>query len=57
MRVSGVTSLSFFVKVILMSAVFVAILMGSDSDLPVMENSIEILKKLGINYEDRKSVV
>ena len=53
MRVSGVTSLSFFVKVILMSAVFVAILMGSDSDLPVMENSIEILKKLGINYEVR----
>jgi len=30
---------------------FVAILMGSDSDLPVMEASFEVLKKFGITYE------
>ena len=33
--------------------VFVAILMGSDSDLPVMESSMRVLKDLGINYEVR----
>ena len=33
--------------------VFVAILMGSDSDLPVMESSMSVLKDLGINYEVR----
>lgn len=30
---------------------FVAVLMGSDSDLPVMESTLEVLKKLGIRYE------
>ena len=30
---------------------FVAILMGSDSDLPVVQKGIAILKKFGINYE------
>jgi len=30
---------------------FVAVLMGSDSDLPVMESTLEVLKKLGIAYE------
>lgn len=29
----------------------VAIIMGSDSDLPVMSQAAEILEKLGINYE------
>ena len=29
-----------------MTTAFVAILMGSDSDLPVMEASFEILKKI-----------
>ena len=36
---------------ILMKKPFVAILMGSDSDLPVMEASFEILRKFGIQYE------
>lgn len=34
-----------------MSTPFVAILMGSDSDLPIMEASFEVLKKLGIPFE------
>lgn len=32
---------------------FVAILMGSDSDWPVMQASVEVLKALGIGYEVR----
>jgi 5-(carboxyamino)imidazole ribonucleotide mutase len=32
---------------------FVAVLMGSDSDLPVMESSLEVLKKFEIEYEVR----
>ena len=34
-----------------MSSVFVAILMGSDSDFPIMESCIEILKKFDISFE------
>jgi len=34
-----------------MSKHFVAILMGSDSDLPIMKNAIDILKQLGVKYE------
>ena len=34
-----------------MSTPFVAILMGSDSDLPVMQNSLDILDKLAVPYE------
>lgn len=34
-----------------MSQPFVAILMGSDSDLPIMEASFAVLKKLGIPFE------
>jgi 5-(carboxyamino)imidazole ribonucleotide mutase len=36
-----------------MSSIFVAILMGSDSDLPVMQATIDILKQFDINYEVR----
>ena len=36
-----------------MSKGFVAVLMGSDSDLPVMEASLELLKELGIEFEAR----
>ena len=36
-----------------MSATFVAILMGSDSDLPVMQATIDILKQFDISYEVR----
>ena len=32
---------------------FVAILMGSDSDLPVMQSTVDVLKKFGIKYEVR----
>lgn len=32
---------------------FVAILMGSDSDLPVLENTFEVLKSLDITFEAR----
>jgi len=32
---------------------FVAILMGSDSDLPVMQSTFDVLKKFGIEYEVR----
>lgn len=34
-----------------MSKPFVAILMGSDSDLPVMEAAFDVLNKLGIAFE------
>lgn len=34
-----------------MSKPFVAILMGSDSDLPTMEASFDVLKKFGIRFE------
>ena len=34
-----------------MSDDFVAVLMGSDSDLPVMESALETLTKLGIRFE------
>lgn len=30
---------------------FVAILMGSDSDLPVMQATLDVLKSLGVKYE------
>ena len=30
---------------------FVAILMGSDSDLPVMDAAVEILKRFGVALE------
>ncbi|MEP1471378.1 MAG: 5-(carboxyamino)imidazole ribonucleotide mutase [Halieaceae bacterium] len=36
-----------------MSEPFVAIVMGSDSDLPVMENSFAILRSFGIPFEAR----
>ena len=36
-----------------MTSPFVAILMGSDSDLPVMQSTIEILKKFDITHEVR----
>ncbi|MGB5445829.1 MAG: 5-(carboxyamino)imidazole ribonucleotide mutase [Psychromonas sp.] len=34
-----------------MTKPFVAILMGSDSDLPVMQNTIDILKSFAIDFE------
>ena len=34
-----------------MSKRFVAVLMGSDSDLPVMQSTLEVLKRLGIPHE------
>ena len=34
-----------------MTKSFVAILMGSDSDLPVMQNTIDILKSFAIDFE------
>ena len=36
-----------------MSVHFVSIIMGSYSDLPLIENTMKILKDLGINYEVR----
>ena len=36
-----------------MSKPFVAIVMGSDSDLPVMEASFDILRALGVQFEAR----
>ncbi len=36
-----------------MTSPFVAILMGSDSDLPLMQSTCEILKKFDISYEVR----
>lgn len=38
-----------------MSTPFVAILMGSDSDLPIMEAAFDILKKLDIPFEAKVS--
>ena len=38
-----------------MSNSFVAILMGSDSDLPVMEASMAVLKSLGVPFEAKVS--
>ncbi|MDO3381710.1 5-(carboxyamino)imidazole ribonucleotide mutase [Gilvimarinus algae] len=38
-----------------MSKPFVAILMGSDSDLPVMEASFDVLNKLGVPFEAKVS--
>lgn len=38
-------------ELLLMSKTFVAILMGSASDLPVMETGADILKQLGIDFE------
>lgn len=38
-----------------MSDKFVAILMGSDSDLPVMEAAFEILKKFNVRFEVKVS--
>lgn len=34
-----------------MTQAFVAVLMGSDSDLPVMENTFKVLKELAIPFE------
>ena len=34
-----------------MNTPFVAVLMGSDSDLPVMQNTLDVLDKLGIPFE------
>ena len=34
-----------------MNKPFVAILMGSDSDLPTMQTTIDVLKKLGVPFE------
>jgi 5-(carboxyamino)imidazole ribonucleotide mutase len=36
-----------------MTTSFVAVLMGSDSDLPVMQGTMDVLKKLGVEYEVR----
>jgi 5-(carboxyamino)imidazole ribonucleotide mutase len=38
-----------------MNKPFVAILMGSDSDLPVMQNTVDVLKSLDIAFEIRVS--
>lgn len=34
-----------------MSKVFVAVLMGSDSDLPIMQNTLDVLDSLGVRWE------
>lgn len=34
-----------------MSNAFVAVLMGSDSDLPVMQNTLDVLDTLGVKWE------
>jgi len=34
-----------------MSNVFVAVLMGSDSDLPTMQNTLDVLDTLGVRWE------
>ena len=36
-----------------MSKPFVAVLMGSDSDLPTMKSTLDVLKLLGVEYEVR----
>ena len=38
-----------------MSEAFVAILMGSDSDLPVVQAGIDVLKKFGVTVEVKVS--
>ena len=38
-----------------MSEPFVAILMGSENDLPVMQAGADVLKQLGINYEIKET--
>ena len=38
-----------------MSEAFVAVLMGSDSDLPVMEATLDVLTQFGIRYEVKVS--
>jgi len=38
-----------------MSKPFVAILMGSDSDLPTMKSTLEVLRSFGVTYEVRIS--
>lgn len=38
-----------------MNDAFVAVLMGSDSDLPVVKSCIDVLKKFGIRFEVRVS--
>lgn len=43
----------FFLWGIDMPSIFVAILMGSDSDLPVMQSCCELLDKFAIDYEVR----
>ena len=40
-------------KSTVMSKQFVAVLMGSDSDLPVMRSTFEVLESLGITWETR----
>lgn len=35
------------------NTVFVAVLMGSDSDLPVMQSTFDVLDSLGVKYEAR----
>ena len=40
-----------------MSTPFVAILMGSDSDLPVMQSAVDALKSLGVAFEVKISSV
>jgi 5-(carboxyamino)imidazole ribonucleotide mutase len=40
-------------EIFLMSKPFVAIVMGSDSDLPVMEATFAVLKSLGVAFEAR----
>lgn len=34
-----------------MSKVFVAVMVGSDSDLPTMQGTIDVLERLGVRYE------
>jgi len=34
-----------------MNNTFVAVLMGSDSDLPIMQNTLNVLDSLGVNWE------
>ena len=46
-----VSSFTNFQGLITMSTAFVAILMGSESDLPIMKSAVDILKQLQINYE------
>jgi 5-(carboxyamino)imidazole ribonucleotide mutase len=48
---SSVNRINFTTGDKVMSKPFVAILMGSDSDLPTMQATIDVLKKLQIPYE------